>query len=122
MKMTETRENEFDVKMVDYLKGNYFKELLFEATNHPTENVFIEEVKRILLYLGIDDVDVPRKFMTHAYGVPDDERIPVYPSVLKILGLEKYNDYFYKLPTGKKVKFQEYMRAYIQNVYVLDSI
>ncbi|MGN0432259.1 MAG: WcbI family polysaccharide biosynthesis putative acetyltransferase [Lachnospiraceae bacterium] len=115
---TKLREKECDIKICDFIEENVDKDLLFEANMHPTERVFSELCKRLLLQLGIKCENIYTDGGVHAVGLPGDERIPIYPAVIKQLGLNrKYNCLLYKLPTGKKVTFREYMVAYIQAVF-----
>lgn len=118
LKETRKREEICDIKMSDFLQENIGKEILFEANRHPTEFVMIELTRRILDFIGIQ---TPVKFdgAIHSYGIPGDERTPIYPSVIKQLGLnEEYKNLLYKLPVaGNKVSFKEYMSAYIRRVF-----
>lgn len=119
LEKTKNREKNCDIGITDYIEDNYTKKILFESDQHPTEDVFLELCKRIVIYLGFDEC-IPCDLSVHAYGLPEDERTPIYPSILKCLGLyDMCNGIVYKLPTGKKVMFNEYMRSYIRTVFPL---
>lgn len=51
-KVLELAEQNCDIKIADYIKENYAKEILFYSVVHPTENVMIEIANRILMHLG----------------------------------------------------------------------
>ena len=68
--------------------------------------------------IGIKDTLVCCDGNIFALGIPNMERLPIYPSVLKKLNLDKkYEGLMYSLPNGKKVNFREYMTVYIKTVF-----
>lgn len=112
------REESCDIKILDFIQNNLNKEILFESTAHPSECVMTELTKRLLETIGIND-EVSSDGGVYSYGIPGDERSPIYPSVIEKLGLrDSYKNLLYKLPLiGEKVTFREYMSAYIRMVY-----
>lgn len=112
------REHTCDIKISDFLEENFDRDLCFISANHPTEIVITEILKRLLSALAGTDMGNADIYSCDVRftGVYEDVLI-MYPSVLKCLGLEKYYNLFYKLPSGEKVPFEEYMSTYIRTVF-----
>ncbi len=85
------REKLVDVPIVDYIREHYKREQLFYTHNHPKNIVIYEYVKRILRVLEIDCVDeFTEEELNLEFGTLRINNFPVYPCVVKALGLEKY--------------------------------
>lgn len=119
MQNYKKKEAELDIKIADFVEENINHLYLFESSNHPTEIVFLEILRRMLYALGIED-EVYFANVTHPLGLPGgEEKGIIYPSVFQGLGINKrYMNLLYKLPiSGKEVSFYEYMQTYIKIVF-----
>lgn len=84
------REQICDVKISDYILDNYKKEMLFFTTNHPSNKVLKELVKRVFNLCDeiVDDIDESKAWENNG------REIFIYPSVFQGLGLEFDKDKF----------------------------
>lgn len=93
-------------------------EQLFYSNNHPNENLMLEYADRIMHFLGYSSKEMS---LTDAYlecGTLKGQDIPLYPSVVKALGLENYEKKFYPnryLLRDIPLSFGEYIDLYIEN-------
>lgn len=111
------REKEVDVKIVDYIEAHYKEEQLFYSFNHPNEHLLIEYSNRILQYLGFQKNDIDIVDFLLQFGTLKGQDIPVYPTVVKKLGLKKYEKVYYPnrfLFSEMILDFQEYIKMYIE--------
>ena len=82
--------------MLDFVVKNYQQQQIFYSTNHPTQNVILELAKRILKFIGIDDMNFCNlDFLLDEKNSLIGQDIPIYPKVKKILGLENSLSKFY---------------------------
>lgn len=81
----EEREKNVDVIISDYIIENYDKKQLFYSFNHPVNTVLIEYARRILRFLGYEDLEIDESVVYLKAGCLKGTDIPIYPSVLKIL-------------------------------------
>ena len=95
LKELSKREKVCDVKIVDYIECNYRKEQLFYSCNHPNETLLNEYVRRILEYLGYKEQYISEKDIIMRCESLKGQDIPIYPAVVKCLGLNKYEKTFY---------------------------
>ena len=90
----QEREQEWDIKISDYILQNYKKEKLFCDPNHITSRTAKEIASRILEYMGYKkDISIELNGM-------DTREIPVYIDVKKALGLKFEDDVIRKYSTG----------------------
>lgn len=110
----ERRDQHCDVKIMDYIKAEYKKQLLFYEPANPCNNVLRKISEGILEILGIDKREV------HEIGerVATSE-IPIYRCVKEALGLEYEQKYVRKVPSWEQSKLvsgnmdlKEYCREY----------
>lgn len=88
------REEEWDIKISDYILQNYKKEKLFCDPNHITSRMAKEIALRILKYMGYQqDITIDISGM-------DTREVPVYQDVKAALGLEFEDDVIRKCATG----------------------
>jgi len=111
-------EEPVDVKMADYIEENYKKELLFLSSNHPIAKVIMELTRRLLAYLGNENIEV---YYTVSDILKGRDEI-LYPSVIKAFNLDKnYNYMMYYLhksiDDSLVYSFDNYIRAYIGMCY-----
>ncbi len=106
------REKCCDIIISDFIEKNYKKTYLFYTVDHPTNALYIEMVKRILKYIGFENVQVNMDNIYPHNGI----EIPIYPSVFKNLGLQfeksKYN--FNLLLDEAECSIQDWMRVYVK--------
>ena len=113
-----SREKAVDIKITDYLMEHYKEEQLFYRPNHPTEKVLLEYADRIMSYLGYSDNRISLADVYVLCGSLKGRDIPIYPSVIKALGLGKYEKKFHLnrwVPANEPVTFEEYIDLYIEN-------
>lgn len=106
-----TREQEWDIKIVDYILENYRKRKLFYDMGHPVNEILEIISAAILEKLGIADE-----------GITADESLdiheePVYPIVQKVLNMNWSDGLIRKSIAGKKARsemnFEEYIEEYL---------
>ena len=88
----EQREVGCDVKMLDFIKENYNKRLLFHSPNHPTHFVIEEMAERILNKMNLGGGEFQHRWWIPRQHSLRRQDIPIYPSVLKALGMQKLRD------------------------------
>lgn len=96
-------EKEIDIKMGDFLLDNYDKFLMFVTVNHPTRDVLIEFVRRILKYLGIQDMNLLCDESEVQPPMPWGLHYVVYPSVQKAYGFQEKRYYLQLLLNEREV-------------------
>lgn len=122
-------EQEADIKMYDYIAGNYQNQILFYSVNHPVNSVIKELVIRIILYLGLED-SVEKVFFNKVEILDSRPLLKgvtetVYPAVIKYLGIENGETWTYS-PTVLSLKnqffteepnFEECIREMLNNCF-----
>lgn len=110
-KILARMEKGCDVKILDYIDKHWKEKILFYSPTHPINEVIEEIAYRILLNLGIDykvHLNKQRALATHG--------VPIYPSVLKYIGINKNGE---KISPGNdgnvQIDFEEYITEYIKN-------
>lgn len=111
------REEKADIKISDYIIENYKKRQLFYSKNHPTNDVLIEYTERILQCLGYDTEEKMSgtDFFVKA-GTLKGHDLPLYPAVIKALGISDYEDRCYPnryFNSDVSLSIEEWIRAYI---------
>lgn len=113
-----------DVKIYDYVEKNYMKEQLFYSPLHPCYNLLREYTHRIFLYLGLR-WDIAGDFF-HGIccgGMMRGADTVIYPSVIRKLGLRKYENRFYfngeYVLEGMTLDFKQCMEIYIKRGYMI---
>lgn len=91
----ERREQQADVKITDYIKEHYQKKQLFYSCNHPNEELILEYTNRLLKFLNYDETEISIPDYFISCGSLKGQDIPVYPSVIKAFGMEKYEKKYY---------------------------
>lgn len=117
----ELRKREWacDIRISDFLFDNYRQQQIFYAPSHPTPNVILEMVQRILKFMDITDMTFQNmNILLSAESSLIGQDAPIYPRVQKIFGLpedsvmkEYYaNRYFWSFK-GDYIKFlTEYVK------------
>ena len=82
------REQHIDVKMLDFVKANYKKRLLFHSPNHPTHYLMQEETRRLLARLGIRQAKFDKEFWNRLRWDLRGQDVPIYPSVAQYFGFD----------------------------------
>lgn len=114
----ERRECNKNVKITDYLRKNYSKRQLFYSPNHPCNEVLIEYTRRILRQLGYKWEPLSEADLSLQCKTLKGQDIPVYPSVIQLLGLKQYERCFYpnRYISGLQkmlLTFDEFITLYI---------
>ena len=109
------REKCCDIIISDFIEKNYKKIHLFYAVDHPSNDMYLEMIKRILKYIGFENVCVNMDEVQPQNGI----EIPIYPSVYKNLELEfeksLYN--FNTLIGEGKFSIQDWLRTYVKYMF-----
>lgn len=123
MRVLEYEEDGCDIKISDFVKENYRKQMLYRDMVHMQVSLICEMIKRILQHLDMstDEAEVLEKdtenpvwqeYNTHC------TEVPVYPCVAKKLGLQWWNEdivYDVTFYNGiKQLTFEEYIRSYYE--------
>lgn len=117
-KSIEIAEKFADIKVLPYIREHYQDTLLFQDNMHMNKNVLWEYIKKIYEKLNLQDAD----FETHKMQAPEyvhhggDQ--PIYPSVIKKLGLTWIDEnHRYEMMTYygvARMTFKEYVRHYVE--------
>lgn len=106
-----TREQKWDIKIVDYILENYRARKLFYDMGHPVNEILEVISSAILEKLGIIDECIT------VYESMDFHEEPVYPIVRKVLNLNWSDGLIRKSKAGKKagneMNFKEYIEEYL---------
>lgn len=115
------RENDVDIGICDYLERFYRDVQLFYSINHPICSVLYEYANRILEYLGYDRmISISEEDMILMFGSLKGIDMVVYPAVIKVLGLKKYEKAYFPnkmLADDYFLDFRTYQKEYIENIY-----
>lgn len=102
------REQGWDIKIVDYILENYKQQKLFYDMGHPVNKVLEVISAGVLEKLGINGESI------FAYENLDGHEDPVYPAVIKTLGMNWDNGLLRKSLRGKRVHEDMDFRKYIE--------
>lgn len=105
------REQNWDIKMSQFILNNYKEKKLFYDHEHPT-NIILEEIAlQVLKILGICDVKVECTDRNDLYEEP------VLPWVKEVLGMKWEQEYIREGNSGRKIKvnmtLDDYVREYV---------
>lgn len=113
-KKWEKRDEACDVKIMDYIRQEYKKQLLFYEPAHPCNNVLRKISERILECLGIDSGEIHEIEARKA-----SLELPIYRCVKEVLGLTFETKYIREVPHWEisklvpgKMDLAEYCREY----------
>ncbi len=110
------REKEADVVISDYIEQKYKERQLFYSPNHPVNIVLIEYARRLIRYMGLTDSTIGEDIVYMKAGCLKGQDIPIYPSVIKRLGMKVYDTSYYMnryIEPDLLVGFEEYIKKYI---------
>ncbi|MDM5215174.1 WcbI family polysaccharide biosynthesis putative acetyltransferase [Peribacillus sp. NJ4] len=107
------REASIDIPIVDYIEHTYKIYHIFCTINHPQYPLIQYLSMRILETLGIPSGEL----LHYVYDIFNDHIHPIYPSVIKHLGLTtiKPSDRCFTIG-HQKLTFQEYIGKYIDYI------
>lgn len=112
IKLVGIAENKVDVKILDFIKDTYQKEMLYQNFIHPNKSIIWEYVSRLLNKIGISSQEVENLKECAPKHVHQGGDVPIYPSVAKHLQLEFiHEDTQYEIMTGNGIvnmNFKEY--------------
>ncbi len=122
LKNLKDREKWVEVPIVDYIEENYCNEQLFYTHNHPKNIVIYEYVRRILKALQIDEVDdFTEEELNMEFGTLRINNFPIFPCVIKALGLKKYESKVrISHISSKLIGVGEYIKEYIYRCYGME--
>lgn len=117
-KSLQIAEQFADIGVIDFLKENYQKKMLFQNFSHMHKCVIWTYVRRLFekLHLSVDECDqLEEKSPNYIHHGGD---IPIYPSVAESLELEWYDKnmkYEIMTYTGtKEMTFEQYVAHYVE--------
>ena len=126
----QAREEQADVKISDYLEEHYREEQLFFSPNHPNGHVLSEYVERILRFMegakifgggnACSEHNIRKLDFALLCGTLKGQDIPLYPSVIRHLGLRNYEKRYYPnryIYPELLLDFEEYLGLYINVAY-----
>lgn len=87
-KLIEIAERDVDIKILDYIHANYRSKMLYQNFAHPRKCVIFEYARRILKEVGIATEELNALEQNSPEHIHQGGDVPVYPSVIKYLGLE----------------------------------
>jgi hypothetical protein len=109
------REASIDIPIVDYIENTYKNFHIFCTINHPQYQLFQYLSMRILETLGLPSEEL----LNYIHDFFSDHIHPIYPSVIKHLGLtsikpgDRCFSYFHQ-----KLTFEEYIGKYIDSIQI----
>lgn len=116
------REKSVDVPIADYIEQNYCNEQLFYTYNHPKNIVIYEYVKRLLKSLGIEKSnEFTEEELNIEFGTLRINNFPIFPCVIKALGLKKYEQKVrISHISTNLITVEEFIREYIYRCYGIE--
>lgn len=117
-KSVQIAEQFADIRVMDFLKENYDKRLVFQNFAHMHKCVIWTYVRRLLETMGVSIEECDRLEANSPEFIHHGGDIPVYPSVAKVLGLNWLDESTsYEIMTYhgiEKMTFEEYVRHYVE--------
>ena len=125
-KSIEIAEKFADIQVLPYIREHYKDTVLFQDNMHMNKNVLWEYVRKIYARLNLQD----ERFEEFKKDAPEyvhhGGAQPIYPSVIKKLGLTWIEDeYQYEIMTYYgvvRMTFKEYVRHYVEYVHSAQEI
>lgn len=108
---TLDREGEGHIRVADFLRGNWQRQLLFYMCNHPSRAVFLHIANQILHNLSIAPLS-PHEVRTSSCG--QASTYAIHPNVAKYYGLSFVKESAQFTYLGKLHSFDSFIRFYIQ--------
>lgn len=117
LNVLKKQEQLCDIKMCDYVSLNKNRRILFRSWTHPTDDFFVELIRRLLNELKIKgEPEVYIKLNVH-------EQI-IYPSVIKALNIVDYDTFQRTVNPGditENLNFEQYIVKYISTKKRLEA-
>ncbi len=115
LQVLREREKSTDIKIADFIEQNYDKFKLFHSVNHPTNYLYKELIKQVLLVLHLDTNGVDKnQFFKREVGSVCSNPI-IYPCVVKALNLPFNTENTNCLK--KSVTYNQFIEKYFQLLY-----
>ena len=112
----DRRESDLSIKVSSFIRDNYQKYRLFYTHNHPTDLLGIYVVDRILQTLNLPKLNIETPDPNPKTGILDHAQVPLYPSVIKHLGLnfaKQITFYSHKSFCTNRLTFPSYIEKYV---------
>ena len=117
-KSLQIAEQFADIGVIDFIRENYDKRLVFQNFSHLHKCVVWNFVRKIFAAMGIDDGECEQLEAESPEYIHHGGDIPVYPSVAKHMGLHWINeDTTYEIMTYHGVvnmTFRQYVEHYVE--------
>lgn len=111
----QENEKNCDIKIADYIRENYKRELLYYSWSHLATKVLVEFAKRICEVFKITDIDFEKYYYDDFFRMDYSGEELVYPSVCQVL--DKGVAIERKIRPGDfykdKLSSEEYIKEYI---------
>jgi len=118
LKSIKIAERGIDIKIIDFIKERYMKEMLYQNYAHPQKNIFWHYVLEIMKSIGLTFEEVEILEQNSVNHIHEGGDVPIYPSVAKHMELEFYDENNkYEIMTGNGIRymtFTEYMEHYVE--------
>lgn len=118
LKLIDIAERDIDIKMADYIRENYRRDVIYQNYIHANKCIIWEYVRRLLKEIDVSSEEadeLERKAPLHSHQGGD---VPIYPSVAKHLQLDFIDDETrYEVMTGRGIvlmSFEEYTEHYVE--------
>ncbi|WP_022765823.1 WcbI family polysaccharide biosynthesis putative acetyltransferase [Butyrivibrio sp. XPD2006] len=116
--ISELGEEGMDVKIVEYIKDNYQREMLYQNYVHPNRPIIWKLIEGILNCIGITDSSLSACELSAPYHPHQSGDVPIYPSVVKHMRLDFITpEHKYEIMTADGIKlmdFKEYVEHYAE--------
>ena len=107
----QKREEQWDIKITEFILSNYKYKKLFYDSGHPTNEVLKKISEDILTKLGIQDLQIECNMVLDAHEVP------IYPITREVLNLQWEENCIRTSENARrasaKMDFDEYIREYV---------
>ncbi|WP_019509037.1 WcbI family polysaccharide biosynthesis putative acetyltransferase [Pleurocapsa sp. PCC 7319] len=117
------RESQLSIKVTSFIKAHYQNHYLFYTQNHPSDILGIYVANQILKLLNMPPLGDELSLFNPVRGVLDNIQIPIYPSVIKHLGLtfaNQKNVYRNASFCTNQITFERYISEYV-DLHLSDS-
>jgi hypothetical protein len=104
-------DQQFGLKIGQYILDNFQKRQLFYTTNHPNGRVTAMLMQYLLGHLGVSEIHPSASSLDHLKRL----QVPVHPKVAQALGVRWADERTKYLYGGERITWEAYMRRYIDH-------
>lgn len=115
LKLVDIAEINVDIKILDFIRDNHQKEMLYQNFIHPNKAIIWEYVSRLLSKIGVSTYEVEKLKEDSPTHIHQGGDVPIYPSVARHLKLEFIReDTQYEIMTGNGIEYMDF-REYTEH-------